>query len=198
MKNILRSHTYAFILSLLCMSTVLAQEEQPQEKIAEQAQQEKTYSGYNLLEDTCLAYAIQFGSTIAHELGHAITARILQGDSIRVVVGRMPQASDLIHPPTGITIDGFIPHGFSCFSLPQDPYKMIGIAAAGPLAGFFASYALQKWVRKYRPNYYFANISAYFAAINHAMNLIPIRINATIQTDGAHIYDALKKLNLIK
>lgn len=156
------------------------------QKKAESAQEQEI--DYSILEDLGLAYATAWVPTLAHELGHAITAYIINGSPLRIVLGRSSRST----PPDyvfceGITLEGLDPRFGVCRHWGErNLYRDIAISAAGPIAGALTSLSLMKILRKYFPHLEKTLVVAHFNLLYHAGQL-----TQDGGTDGAKIAKAL-------
>lgn len=79
------------------------------------------YSGYNLLQNFADNYSSQLITTLCHELGHALAAKIINGDRIDIHLGSSSSSGKPILCIGGISLDGFDPRrGYSCHTTPHD------------------------------------------------------------------------------
>lgn len=79
------------------------------------------YSGYNLLKNFADNYGSQLATTFCHELGHALAAKIINGDPIDIHLGGNASSGKPILSIGGISLDGFDPRkGYSSHTAPHD------------------------------------------------------------------------------
>lgn len=79
------------------------------------------YSGYNLLKNFADNYGSLLITTLCHELGHALAAKVINGDPIDIHVGSNTNSGKPMLSIGGISVDGFDPRkGYSCHTAPQD------------------------------------------------------------------------------
>lgn len=117
---------------------------------------EKELSHYAKIGAACLGtYGYCVASTLAHELGHALTAKALTGLPAHISFGSYNPASD----KSIITINGINPFiGITSFWLANDSTKEIKdiiISANGPLVGILFNIAFLKLINiidKYKNN----------------------------------------------
>ncbi len=104
------------LLSILtCELIALSADEQSKLILNEQ------YSGYNLLKNFADNYGSQLATTFCHELGHALAAKIINGDPIDIHLGGNASSGKSILSIGGISLDGFDPRkGYSSHTAPHD------------------------------------------------------------------------------
>jgi len=100
---------------LICELLAISADEDSKRILNEQ------YKGYNLLKNIANNYGSQCIATLCHELGHALAAKAINGDSINIHLGSNSDSSNSMLTFGGISIDGFDPRkGYSSHSAPHD------------------------------------------------------------------------------
>jgi hypothetical protein len=78
-------------------------------------------AGYNLLKNFADNYGSLLITTLCHELGHALAAKVINGDPIDIHLGSNANSGKPMLSIGGISVDGFDPRkGYSCHTAPQD------------------------------------------------------------------------------
>jgi hypothetical protein len=152
-------------------------------------------------------YLVSFYTMLAHEYGHALSAKLLLGCK-----------SNIYLFPKLIGVEGVAAYYFDDGTFPIDfnkGYKRAMVSAAGPLAGLAAGYGMLK-LYTICSEYFDESKSlkdsirdglkkpvlheqqsgklvfaVMWSSLIHVLNLIPIN-DGQIKTDGAQILDALK------
>jgi hypothetical protein len=116
----------------------------------------KQFGGYIAsragLKDVASAYGLATGITAAHHLGHALTAKLLYGSPINIVLGTPDRTAKPYAQMGGIKVAGFNPvAGDSCFSPSAQATvnKWRAATIAGPLCGALSSLGAYLLLKKY-------------------------------------------------
>lgn len=145
-------------------------------------------------KDLALAYCLGMGLTAIHELGHAITAKIIYGAPINLVLGTTPQDYTRSYLQLGgIKLGGFNPAtGYAYTGIhPYEPLKEAAICAAGPICGTLSSILAYKLLKKY-DGLYLAKAVSLYGLFNHTLGIAGIGGIWTPGTDGARVVSSLK------
>jgi len=164
------------------------------------------YYGGAVLACGALYCANSFVSTLVHEVGHAVPARILSGKPVGVVIGRsyqnmseadyntfettLEKRSHMVVYPVVYNSQG----GFTVRSEPKKSYQNILISLAGPCAGMLYNYGLFRYIKQYESPtqavdlpFMLGSVVASGMLINY-LNLIPDEDNS----DGHRIITKLQ------
>lgn len=149
----------------------------------------------NGAKDLALAYSLGMALTTIHEFGHAITAKLLCGTPIKLVIGATPRSN---HPSYvqigGITLGGFDPAtGYSsidCYCTSH--LQPAAISAAGPIFGALSSLGAYVLLSQY-DGLYIAKAAALFGLFNHTLGGAGIGGTWTPGTDAYRVVDSLKQ-----
>lgn len=170
------------------------------------------------IKNWSLIYAGAMGSVIAHELGHALTAKALWGNPVNITIGISPE-NDLKEKKAplckflGMQFKSFNPiaGGFAQIAsisggsnvTKKSLYERIAILAAGPLAGIvFLGIVCKAFHIKPTHDsrgdllgYAFnALILSQIYNLFFTADQLSGRSDSTFKSDGEHIYDALRLL----
>lgn len=120
-----------------------------------------------------------------HELGHALTAKLLFKAPIRIQIGTNLRVDNTSYPKKGIVFGGVIPMGFTYvkekhFSKTSLMQKIL-FYAAGPIAGLITGYVLDKCVK---PHISITSKESLLLLVD----LIPFRLFG-FKSDGYHIIE---------
>jgi len=142
-----------------------------------------------------LAYCLGMFLTLIHELGHALTAKLLVDAPINMIIGSHSRDNILVQLP-GIALAGFIPGvGKAYFSYPAEnysPLKSAIIFLAGPICGAIASYIAYKKLSQYNRLYITKAVSIYGIVNNGPGSITDIWLNGR-PNDCAKAVSELKK-----
>lgn len=133
------------------------------------------------------------GSVAAHELGHAVMAKVLCASPIQIVLGASSMSS---HPSLlkigGITLGGFNP--FAGYAITQGcyPLKMAAICAAGPIFGALFSVGLYSLLKKH-DNLYIAKAVTLLHIFGNTVGGSGIIGTWTPGTDSNNFVQALRE-----
>ena len=131
-----------------------------------------TYGCRDLVHDYLGASLVVAGSTLIHELGHAVMSKILFGSPIDITLGTSDMRKNPYLQLGGIKLGGFNPYkGFAMTmepleeqtvaergkpmtnyrlsTKPEHRKKMIAVLAAGPICGALASLAAYCFLKKH-------------------------------------------------
>lgn len=165
------------LLALSCLKIAAGRVDEPS-KISSHIKKLGSYLASSKgAKDFAFAYCLGMGLTTIHELGHAVTGKMLFGDPIRLSIGASSSKKNHCYTRIGeaIKIEGFNPAtAYATLKNHNDqPLKMAIIYAAGPVAGALSSLATYLLLKKY-DGLYIAKAAALFGLFNHTIGIAGI------------------------
>lgn len=146
----------------------------------------------SIAKDIGLSYLTAFAITTAHELGHALTIKLLVNGPVSLNIGGYMHDKTLINFFDIFKIKGLnCTIGYTTHQVITNPIKKIITSAAGPIFGSIASIlALKLLFKKRKNNYILTKLLCFYGLINNAIyQFIPEG-----HSDGAHIFEAIKEI----
>ncbi|RKQ37709.1 site-2 protease family protein [Oceanobacillus halophilus] len=132
-------------------------------------------------------------STLIHELGHAVAARLLRADFVSLFIGKGKRLVTFNIFQIQFVVNSFFilgGHTMSYKSPPYNMYESVYVTLFGPLLNGIVAFILSIFY-SIQANIYI-EIAIWFNLWLFFVNLIPIRLNER-QTDGYIVYKMLKK-----
>lgn len=125
-------------------------------------------------KDAALAYCLGMGLTTIHELGHAITAKMISGSPIDITLGAAPSLWEKPYFQIGcFKLGGFNPAtAFASLTnirmSGEEPLRSAAVSIAGPICGALSS--LGAWyLLKKNDNYPLCKAVAMYGYFNHTV-----------------------------
>ncbi len=153
-----------------------------------------------VLKDASLAYGIMTGTTVIHEMAHALTVKLLYGVNSDTYIGfSRPDFPRKIPGKMTLNFVGFHPAGAEFYpawkkDTKRTPFKDLLVAISGPIIGVLANYLILKGLMKSDDahKYLLSKIMCLGGIIGHGAQFYPYACPIVeTPSDGIRAYKAL-------
>jgi len=145
------------------------------------------------VKNIALAYIATLAITTIHELGHAVTAKVLFNSPIDITLGSSQVTSKVYLQCGGIKLAGFNPTaGYTRIKGTTNSLRNIAVLSAGPLSGLAASTATYALIKN-KPQLYLLKLATAFNIITESLLNGVIGAIYYPESDGGQILSEYKK-----